>query len=126
MWREKDVLISYEKVLAILNKKYFVNITADSDLKKTVKLVLIPQEILIVYWNDLIVIKVFRKFIKPLRHVIISPFVRYIANSKFSRRKIFSMRFSKWGTYYSLWEKRTGTTLNVSYFEKIMSHWEYI
>ena len=48
------------------------------------------------------------------------------ANSKFSRRQIFSLRFSKWDTYYSLWEKKTETTLNVSYFEKIMSHWEYI
>ena len=48
------------------------------------------------------------------------------SNSKFSSRQIFSLRFSKWDTYYSLWEKKTETTLNVSYFEKIMSHWEYI
>ena len=51
----------------------------------------------------------------------------YTANSKFSRRQIFSLRFSKWDTYYSLWDKRhPKTTLNVSYFEKAMSHWEYI
>ena len=30
----------------------------------------------------------------------------YIANSKFSRRQIFSLRFSKWDTYYLLWEKK--------------------
>ena len=34
---------------------------------------------------------------------------------------MFSMRFLKWDTYYSLWEKKTETTLNVSFFEKIMS-----
>ena len=30
----------------------------------------------------------------------------YTANSKFSRRQIFSLKFKKWDTYYSLWEKK--------------------
>ena len=32
--REKDVLITYEKALATLMNKYFVNITVDLDLKR--------------------------------------------------------------------------------------------
>ena len=38
-------------------------------------------------------------------------------------------KFSQWDsqneTLIIHYEKKTGTTLNVSYFEKIMSHWEY-
>ena len=30
----------------------------------------------------------------------------HIVNAKFSRRQIFSLRFSKWDAYYSFWEKK--------------------
>ena len=42
----------------------------------------------------------------------------YTANSKFSRRQISSLRFWKWDTYYSLWEQKTGTELNVFILRK--------
>ena len=47
---------------------------------------------------------------------------KMIVHWKPQRRQIFSLKYSKWDTYYSLWEKKTETTLNVAYFEKIISH----
>ena len=54
MLREEDILISDEKVLAILINKYLVNVTTELDLT----FFLIPQPVRMVYAKDYIVIKV--------------------------------------------------------------------
>ena len=57
--REKDVLITDEKALATLINKYFVNITADIDLKRDSETLSDTRPVSVVYSKDFIVIKVF-------------------------------------------------------------------
>ena len=49
---EKDVLISDEKALVTLMNQYFVNITADLDLKRDIETRSDTPTILEVYWKD--------------------------------------------------------------------------
>ena len=48
MLREKDVVVADEKALATFMNNYFVNVTADLDLKQIVKIFMIHQLVSII------------------------------------------------------------------------------
>ena len=53
-------------------------------------------------------------------------FESHTANQKFSRRQIFSLRLSKWDTYYSLWEKNRNHTKCFLFWENHVSLRTYL
>ena len=67
MLRVKDVVIADEKALATLMNNYFVNITADLDLKRDSENFMIHQLVCTTQRKNFKITKVFWKLRKPLR-----------------------------------------------------------
>ena len=67
MLRVKDVVIADVKALATLMNNYFVNITADLDLKRDSENFMIHQLVCTIQRKNFKITKVFWKLRKPLR-----------------------------------------------------------
>ena len=59
MLREKDVVVADEKASTTLMNNYFVNVTADLDLKRDSEISMINQLVCIIYRKNFKITKVF-------------------------------------------------------------------